>query len=71
MDCCRDDALRRHGRPQVFNYDQGAQVTSAAFTDVLMRESVAIRDGRGRELDKIFVERLWRNVKYDDVYLKG
>lgn len=69
---CLEDALREHGRPQVFNSDQGAQFTSQAFTDVLKREGVAISmDGRGRALDNIFVERLWRSVKHEDVYLKG
>lgn len=69
---CLEDALRHHGRPEVFNSDQGSQFTSTAFTDVLKRESVTISmDGRGRALDNIFVERLWRNVKYEDVYLKG
>ena len=69
---CLEDALREHGRPEVFNSDQGSQFTSKAFTDVLKREEVDISmDGRGRALDNIFVERLWRNVKYEDVYLKG
>ena len=69
---CLEDSLREHGRPEVFNSDQGSQFTSAAFTDVLKREGVAISmDGRGRALDNIFVERLWRNVKHEDVYLKG
>jgi putative transposase len=69
---CLEDALRHHGKPDVFNSDQGSQFTSGAFTDVLKREGVAISmDGRGRALDNIFVERLWRNVKYEDVYLKG
>lgn len=69
---CLEDALRHHGRPDVFNSDQGSQFTSAAFTDVLKREGATISmDGRGRALDNIFVERLWRNVKYEDVYLKG
>ena len=69
---CLEDALREHGRPEVFNSDQGSQFTSTAFTDVLKREGVAISmDGRGRALDNIFVERLWRNVKHEDVYLKG
>lgn len=69
---CLQDALRHHGRPEVFNSDQGSQFTSTAFTDVLKREGVTISmDGRGRALDNIFVERLWRNVKYEDVYLKG
>jgi putative transposase len=69
---CLEDALHHQGKPEVFNSDQGAQFTSDAFTGVLKREGVAIsRDGCGRALDNIFVERLWRNVKYEDVYLKG
>jgi putative transposase len=69
---CLEDALREHGTPEVFNSDQGSQFTSAAFTDVLKREGVSVSmDGRGRALDNIFVERLWRNVKHEDVYLKG
>lgn len=69
---CLEDALREHGRPEVFNSDQGSQFTSTAFTDVLKREGVTISmDGRGRALDNIFVERLWRNVKYKDVYLSA
>jgi putative transposase len=69
---CLEDALRGHGKPMVFNSDQGSQFTSKAFTDVLKREGVDISmDGRGRALDNIFVERLWRNVKHEDVYLRG
>jgi len=69
---CLEEALRAHGRPEVFNTDQGSQFTSEAFTGVLLREGIAISmDGRGRALDNIFVERLWRSVKYEDVYLKG
>jgi len=69
---CLEDALREYGRPEVFNSDQGSQFTSHAFTGVLKREDVAISmDGRGRALDNIFVERLWRSVKHEDVYLKG
>ena len=69
---CLEDALRAHGKPAVFNSDQGAQFTSEAFTDVLKRESVTISmDGRGRAFDNIFVERLWRSVKHEDVYLNG
>jgi putative transposase len=61
-----------HGRPAVFNTDQGSQFTSAAFTGVLLDAGIAISmDGRGRALDNIFVERLWRTVKYEDVYIKG
>jgi putative transposase len=69
---CLEDALRVHGRPAVFNTDQGSQFTSAAFTRVLLDAGIAISmDGRGRALDNIFVERLWRTVKYEDVYIKG
>ena len=68
---CLEDALRHHGKPEVFNSDQGSQFTSDAFPGGLKRQGVAISmDGRGRALDNIFVERLWRNVKYQDVYLK-
>ena len=69
---CLEDALRHHGPPEIFNSDQGSQFTSVAFTDVLKREGVVISmDGRGRAFDNIFVERLWRSVKHEDVYLKG
>ena len=69
---CLEDALRTHGKPEIFNSDQGAQFTSTAFTGVLEREKIVISmDGRGRVFDNIFVERLWRNVKYEDVYLNG
>ena len=69
---CLEEALVDHGKPAIFNTDQGSQFTSLTFTGVLKRESVGISmDGRGRALDNIFVERLWRNVKYEDVYLNG
>ena len=69
---CLEEALRIHGTPEIFNSDQGSQFTSDAFTDVLKREGVVISmDGRGRAFDNIFVERLWRSVKHEDVYLKG
>ena len=69
---CLEDALRVHGKPEVFNSDQGSQFTSEAFTGVLKREGVTISmDGRGRAFDNIFVERLWRSVKHEDVYLNG
>ena len=69
---CLEEALRAHGKPEIFNSDQGSQFTSDAFTGVLQREGIVISmDGRGRAFDNIFVERLWRNVKYEDVYLKG
>jgi putative transposase len=69
---CLEDAIRLHGRPEIFNSDQGSQFTSAVFTGTLQREGITISmDGRGRAFDNIFVERLWRSVKYEDVYLKG
>ena len=65
-----EEALARFAAPEVFNTDQGAQFTSQAFTDVLRHHGIAISmDGKGRWLDNVFVERLWRSVKYEDVYL--
>lgn len=68
------EALRQAlgaAQPQIFNTDQGTQFTSEAFTDILQEAGVAISmDGRGRAFDNIFVERLWRSVKYEEVYLK-
>jgi putative transposase len=65
-----EEALTR-GQPEIFNTDQGVQFTSLAFTRCLESRSVAISmDGRGRALDNVFVERLWRTVKYEEVYLK-
>jgi putative transposase len=67
-----EQALKAYGTPEIFNSDQGCQFTSEAFTAVLLKKGIAISmDGRGRALDNIFVERLWRNVKHEDVYLKG
>jgi len=58
-------------KPEIFNTDQGSQFTSNAFTGILKEREIAISmDGRGRALDNIFVERLWRSVKYEDVYIK-
>ena len=69
---CLEEAIRAHGKPEIFNSDQGSQFTSEAFTGVLKRERITISmDGRGRAFDNIFVERLWRNVKHEDVYLYG
>ena len=65
-----DKALRQ-GQPEIFNSDQGSQFTSEAFTERLLQDRIQISmDGRGRALDNIFVERLWRSVKYEEVYLK-
>jgi len=69
---CLEEALRNYGKSEIFNSDQGSQFTSDGFTGVLKREEITISmDGRGRAFDNIFVERLWRNVKYEDIYLKG
>ncbi len=69
---CLEQSLRTYGTPEIFNTDQGCQFTSDAFTGVLNFHGIAISmDGRGRALDNIFVERLWRSVKHEDVYLKG
>ena len=66
-----EEALQ-HGRPEIFNTDQGSQFTSEAFTVVLEREGIRISmDGKGRYLDNLFIERLWRTVKYEEVYLKA
>jgi putative transposase len=64
------EALTRFGRPEIFNTDQGSQFTAEAFTVVLKANLVAISmDGKGRWVDNVFVERLWRSVKYEDIYL--
>lgn len=66
-----DDAFAL-GAPEIFNTDQGAQFTSRFFTERLQSKSIEISmDGRGRALDNVFIERLWRSVKYEDIYLKG
>ena len=66
-----EDALA-HTKPEIFNTDQGSQFTSEDFTDILKGRQVAISmDGKGRFLDNIFVERLWRSLKYEEVYLKA
>jgi putative transposase len=64
------EALWRHGTPEIFNTDQGSQFTSDAFTRVLRDAGVTISmDGKGRWMDNVFIERLWRSVKYEEVYL--
>ena len=69
---CLEEALRNFGKSNIFNTDQGSQFTADRFTGVLIREGITISmDGRGRAFDNIFVERFWRNVKYEDIYLKG
>ena len=67
-----EEALARFGRPEIFNTDQGSQFTSATFTDTLRAAGIKISmDGRGRWMDNVFIERLWRSLKYEEVYLKG
>jgi putative transposase len=67
-----EEALACYGRPEIFNTDQGSQFTSTAFTDVLHKHEIAISmDGRGAWRDNVFVERLWRSIKYEEVYLKA
>ena len=67
-----DEALARYGTPRIFNSDQGSQFTSEAFTDRLIAAGIAISmDGRGRFLDNIFIERLWRSIKYEEIHLKA
>jgi putative transposase len=67
-----EEAMARYGTPEIFNTDQGCQFTSEAFTSVLLEKNIRISmDGKGRALDNVFVERLWRTVKYEDVYIRG
>lgn len=67
-----EEALARYGKPAIFNSDQGSQFTSTAFTAVLHREKIPISmDGKGCWRDNVFVERLWRSVKYEEVYLNA
>jgi len=66
------DALARHGKPDIFNTDQGSQFTGAAFTGALARNGIAISmDSKGAWRDNVFVERLWRSIKYEEVYLRA
>ena len=67
-----EEALARYGKPEIFNTDQGSQFTSADFTGLLLENAIAISmDGRGAWRDNVFVERLWRSVKYEEVYLRA
>lgn len=67
-----EEALSRYGRPEIFNTDQGSQFTSAAFTEVLRRQEIQISmDGKGCWRDNVFVERLWKTIKYEEVYLRA
>lgn len=66
------DAMARHGRPEIFNTDQGVQFTSAGFLEELESRGIRVSmDGKGRFLDNIFIERLWRSLKYEDVFIKA
>ena len=66
------EAMERYGQPEIFNTDQGAQFTSADFVGELAGRKVRISmDGRGRYLDNIFIERLWRSLKYEEVFIKA
>jgi len=72
--CCEalDEALRLYGAPEIFNSDQGCQFTCEAFISRLKAKQISISmDGRGRAFDNIFIERLWRTVKYQDIYING
>jgi putative transposase len=65
-----EEAIGRYGAPEIFNTDQGSQFTAASFIDVLQRNKIRISmDGRGTWRDNVFVERLWKSVKYEEVYL--
>jgi len=65
-----EEALARYGKPEIFNTDQGSQFTSADFIGVLIANAIAISmDGKGAWRDNVFVERIWRSVKYEEVYL--
>ena len=67
-----EEALGRYGKPEIFNTDQGSQFTSIAFTTLLCDNGIAISmDGRGAWRDNVFVERLWRSIKYEEVYLRA
>jgi putative transposase len=67
-----EEALAKHGKPEIFNSDQGSQFTGSVFTSVLANNGIAISmDGKGAWRDNVFVERLWRSVKYEEVYLKA
>ena len=67
-----DEALARFGKPEIFNTDQGSQFTSAEFVGTLTKAEIRISmDGRGRWMDNVFIERLWRSLKHEDIYLKG
>lgn len=71
LDALRE-ALSSYGKPEYFNTDQGAQFTSEAFTKALKQHDIKISmDGKGRAIDNVFIERFWRSIKYENIYIKG
>ncbi len=67
-----EEAIAAYGRPEIFNTDQGSQFTAETFTDTLQSNNISISmDGKGRWMDNVFIERLWKSVKYEDIYLKS
>jgi putative transposase len=67
-----EEAFEKYGRPEIFNSDQGSQFTSLEYFNLLSSNNVKISlDGKGRCIDNIFIERLWRTLKYEDVYIKS
>ena len=67
-----EEAISQYGKPEIFNSDQGSQFTCERFTNVLKQHGIQISmDGRGRWIDNVMIERLWRTVKYEEVYLEG
>ncbi|KZN44006.1 transposase [Pseudoalteromonas luteoviolacea] len=67
-----EDAIQHYGKPEIFNSDQGSQFTSTEFTQKLLEQNIRISmDGKGRWIDNVFIERLWRSLKYEEVYLKA
>jgi len=68
---CLEAAILRHGRPEIINSDQGSQFTCPAFTEFVEKEEIRFSmDGKGRAIDNIFIERFWRNIKYEKIYLE-
>ena len=66
------ESIEKHGKPEIFNTDQGSQFTSEAFTDILRSHDISISmDCKGRWMDNVFIERLWKSLKYEDIYLKA
>jgi len=67
-----EEAIAKYGCPDIFNTDQGSQFTAETFTNILSSNDIAISmDGKGRWMDNVFIERLWKSVKYEDIYLKS